>query len=383
MLRASDAPYWTACGGFALARLEVPEEQNERQKSGVIGHEVAEDCALEVFWRTSLNPTGRTGYRVGDEIHGGTITLDHMSEATAYASDIRHVVEQYEIDAWGVERRLPSGIADVRDVIVDCFILTTCGRLFLWDFKTGRTPVQAYRNPQLLLGANAVLNDYGQTSVPHIHLRIFQPKNYVLPTGRDEWTLDARTFVDAMDALSNSISHVVSDVRSKTPTLYPGKQCKYCTARGQCPALRSSVRSFYEYFTQPGVATRTLSDSELGVELDFIDYAESTLKALKDGLRADAHHRINSGRSVMGWGMRAGRGARAWSDEESVKLFAEAIGVDAFAEPKLLSPNQLETRLAELGIPKKTIEKFYYKKPGASTLSRIDVAQQFQGVSND
>ena len=100
------------------------------------------------------------------------------------------------------------------------------------DWKFGRTPVaEIGRNYQLAAYALGCMHRF---SASDCDCHIFQPRIH-----------NATHYLFAKpDAIRSNIRHIIEECRSETLTLSAGEeQCRYCKARGKCPAFANRMRS--------------------------------------------------------------------------------------------------------------------------------------------
>jgi hypothetical protein len=109
--------------------------------------------------------------------------------------------------------------------------------LYVVDFKYGKgVHVSAYLNPQLIYYALGVLRGLGCVfEIDRVVIRIHQPRldNW------DEW----RTTPGELVALGRHHKRLLSRCLEPNPPFHPDpKACKFCSARGQCPARAEQMR---------------------------------------------------------------------------------------------------------------------------------------------
>lgn len=129
-----------------------------------------------------------------------------------------------------------------------------------------------------------------------------------------------------------------------SPKAVVGDVCRWCPARGQCPALRQVAQQAarVEFDSLPPQPNE-LSGAELG---EILDKAE-IIHAFLEGVRAEASGRIDRGSSVPGWKLVQKRGIRKWDDDEAVLGKLDDLGVsrDKVVVSKVRSPAQIEKLL--------------------------------------
>lgn len=145
--------------------------------------------------------------------------------------------------------------------------------------------------------------------------------------------------------------------------LSPGeKQCKFCSAKATCPALRDEVAAtvadtapsspdefaVIEPSTEPPPDSGHDEASWLAVCLSRVDLIEDWCKAVREA----AHKRLADGLSVPGFKLVAGkRGARAWTDAKAAEEMLRKqfrLTLEQAYDLKLISPTSAE-KLAKAG----------------------------------
>lgn len=120
----------------------------------------------------------------------------------------------------------------------DFFAIDVAARtLYVIDFKYGKgVRVSAYLNAQLIYYALGVLRGIGCLfEIERVVIRVHQPRidNW------DEW----QTTPAELIALGRHHKRLLSRCLEPNPPFHPDpKACKFCKARGQCPALAEQMR---------------------------------------------------------------------------------------------------------------------------------------------
>lgn len=235
------------------------------------------------------------------------------------------------------------------------------GVLNVVDFKTGRWPVGAEQNMQLLCGVSALACRQGMDKVGKFRAVIEQPTSF-LDHYRDEWEFDRSILGHYESQLRNSYI----EAQRPEPAIVTGKQCSWCKARHICPAMRDARANAIQVAKnyQPGLQ---LSPESLALELDLLTAAEELIKYRKKAIEAEAEMTINSGGVIPGYGMIPGRKTREWSKPTSeIYALGEMHGID-LRDVKPYSPAQAE----KAGVPRKIIDNVTESREGALRLGRL------------
>ncbi len=144
----------------------------------------------------------------------------------------------------------------------------------------------------------------------------------------------------------NTVLPGIEATRDETSPLMMGDHCKWCPNKAHCPALQGGVLEF-----SIEAAPSAMTDVELGAMLDKLD----AIKAFQPVLEAEALRRARQGDKVPGRKLVRKKSNRIYRDEMAlpndldgtvVVTLADAIteifGLEAYSEPKLKTPAQLE-----------------------------------------
>ena len=309
---------------------------------GTAAHDVAARClvgdihAVE-FLGLTINVEGEL-YGVDDDM------VECIQQYIDYVRSIPG--ERY------VEQRLPistiTGEADAHGT-ADCVILAG-DELIVIDLKTGRgVKVDADYNEQLQIYALAAMEQFAMLyDFTNVRMVIVQPR-----LGH------VSEFVQSVEGLTEF------GLRVKPATeVVPGeKQCRWCSKKGTCPALKAQSLTTFESIQPPEDA----DDVVLAKTLAKVDLIEDWCRAV----RAEAERRLLDGKTLPGWKLVQGRaGARAWTDEQTVEDMLKAMRLrqDEMYQFKLKSPTQLEKDFKDQPKRWAKLQEHIGKKEGSPTV---------------
>lgn len=372
----------------------LPDKSSEFAEEGTLAHALAGGCLEQ-----ELDAGFFAGKPFSYMDHGvpkmATITDDMAREVQKYLNLARQYAAEGEMH---VEQRLPFFVGEIPDQFgtSDLVVLNPAAKeLIICDLKYGRgVQVFAEQNEQLMLYALGALDEFGLLhDFDTVLLVIHQPRlNHV-----DEWRVsvaELREFEQrALEAARTALE--IASNGELLPTerdvfLTPGDdQCRFCKAKGTCPALRDKVLSTvlgdFENIEPPGVLEQvielkkgeiavSITEAEkilaaaYGVTMKAVDFdhghdhyppqfivkkptlqpaladAEQRIALLDDehlaicmdsvdmvegwckAVRARTERRLLDGAALPGWKLVQGKqGNRAWSDPEEAEKLLKSF----------------------------------------------------------
>lgn len=334
-LSASGAPAWLLCNLKPWLEKDLPNTSSRAADEGTAAHELAA-WALE----TGQEPAARLGdyIQVGDDFWEVTDTMaEHVK---AYVDGVRAVPGERMI-----EQRLYLGFltGDHEDYGTADAVIFREDTLEIHDLKYGLGYVPGVENAQLRVYACAALRQFGVVFQPErVVLKIHQPRINSFPS--EEIT------VGELLLWENDLRATAARIMAGPDLLeaVPGeKQCKFCRAKGACPALKDMaleavpVKALDDFQNlEDKLATLTNAQlADLAPRLDLIvDWCA--------GVWAEVSRRVNNGQTVPGYKLVKGRsGNRAWIDPSEAEQALVAVLGDAAHTRKLISPTQAEKAL--------------------------------------
>jgi hypothetical protein len=202
-----------------------------------------------------------------------------------------------------------------------------------WKFGDG-VAVEATENAQLLFYAAAAKRTaetaWAFEGAEEVELIIIQPP-YV-----KRWLTD----LARVDAFEKELAAAVKIAMQPDAPLASGDHCKWCAAKPVCPVMTGAV-------------DRALKAKVDALPIDQIaHYLEQAplVEAFIRDLQQLAHGLLENGTKVPGWKLVNKRATRQWTNEDKAVAFMTQAGVEAWADPKPLSPAQAEKALKKAKI---------------------------------
>lgn len=388
---------WGACPGSVREEAKYPEPSGgAAANDGTRTHTLLEQFIKEGKYDIGYPDIGKT---FTDEF--GTFTLDaeranRLNVALGYIrtrvaeSGTTPIPEQRVHPDGYVGRADMSGTVDVQLPGKDIYEII--------DYKDGMAPVEAKDNPQLEQYAIGAMAGLDQTNLPKsFQVTIIQPRLSVkgMPVISSH-NIPTKLLLARADVLK---AEAAATDEPDAP-LVPGEsQCKYCKAKGACPALATkAMNEVGMMFSAVPAITPEVLPPDLDPahqaaakdptmmddnQLRQIQESAPLVRQMLEGVEAEILRRLTSGRPVPGFKLVEGRGSRKWSlpEEEMVKkLTAMGIPKGSIYETTLVSPAKAEKLVWEKkGEPQK-LSDVQLKRMGSEyvtkTVGKLTVAPE-------
>jgi hypothetical protein len=346
------------CPGSVRLSAGIADPGSVYAAEGTAAHELAEWC---------LTTTDDAAERVGDEwtVGNHVFTVDEeMAQAVqVYVDFVRS--EAARGNKLMIEQRFDlsdtvhPGMFGTADAVV---YHASTKELVVADYKHGKGyAVEADANPQLLyyaIGAASLI----KSPVLKVTVTIVQPRAFHKSGPIRSWSCGVWDLVEYVGVL-RAAAQATEDPNAP---LNPGDWCRFCKARGSCPALRDAAvdASLVEFTTVPD----SLTSEQLAAILDKAGLIEDWISAV----RAEALRRAEMGAPPTGWKLVQKRATRRWVfDEEDTAnrlRVAYSLPDDKLYTRKLVTPAQIEKLL-----PKKmkdSLADLVVKESSGVTLAR-------------
>lgn len=309
-LSASRTERFMLCPGSVRLESQMPyEPAGPAAAIGTAIHEVAE---------LLLN-----GSEPAKLLQDGT-DPEYVAMAQGYADYVNTVCESprkrmIEVNVDAGLKSLHHALGGTADAV-----LVDGNTLHVIDLKTGRVPVPAEDNLQLMTYALGVMRQLKAPSDITVVMHIYQPR-----TGSSTATLTGQDLIEHGERLKAAAELALTD---DAPTEPGSSQCKYCRAKTICPSLKAKAAAVArsEFMPSNDVTPEMLEDATL-------------VSAWADAVIDQAKQQIANDKPINGWVLRKGRTTKFWRAPEMV---AEALRANPDAWD-LKSP----AAIAKLSIP--------------------------------
>jgi hypothetical protein len=313
-------------GSVALVDKMPPQPSSSYADEGTLLHDTIADILDK-----DASPESYLGRKHNDAV----LTQDLIDNKLHVALDgLLEVDPNLEME-YAVESRV--GFGDfLPDVFGSTDLLGRIGnRAVVLDWKFGDgVAVEATENAQLLFYAAAAKRTpetaWAFEGATEVELIIVQPP-YV-----KRWL----TTLERVDAFEKELAAAVKIAMRPDAPLASGDHCKWCAAKPVCPIMTGAV-------------DRALKAKVDALPIDQIaHYLEQAplVEAFIRDLQQLAHGLLESGAKVPGWKLVNKRATRQWTNEDNAVAFLTQAGVEAWADPKPLSPAQAEKALKKAKI---------------------------------
>lgn len=354
----SGASRWLVCTDSINASKGIEEKSSSYAEEGTECHEAAADILMGLPEET-----------VFDKLSDDQVWI--VDEYTNYVFDlIDKLHEKFDSPKIWIEERVHSNISPDYHGTGD-FIAYAGRTMEITDLKAGfnpvlvRDPETGELNPQLASYGILALDHHSLwTKVDKVRLTIVQPRVYAKPQ------TTVATIDELLDFKAN-VEWTIGQIEQGLTERIAGKHCKYCPARGRCPALRDEAVSKAKIVFDSPKPPRLYEPEELEAILAEAEMIEAHL----NGVRAHVQRELEKGRAFSNWKLVPKRAMSKWlNPDEVVKVIRQSGYTGEIANSKLKTPAQLKKELKKKGI-EFDLTPFYIKESSGVTLTRMDDAR--------
>ena len=350
---ASSAARWLACPGSVRLYKELTQRRATiYAATGTVAHELCEKCLLENT--EPVDYLGRVFEQDGFQVE---VAGQMVTSVTMYVGQIRLdlakfggelVVEQPFDLSWVYPGMY--GRNDASIIPTELF-----GTLRTYDYKNGRSNVDAKENPQLMYYALGALGEHNVRFVDTVEVAIIQPNASDGGDWLDKWDIKAHDlYAWAMDVLRPGAA------KTELPDapLCEGEHCHFCEAAAHCPLKQSKVMEMLSIPVDTPVAQITLpavqsiGADRIGLLSAFFNGPE--FDAWRKSLAAEEMAMLSRGVRVPGRKLieKTVKGNRRWVSEDAVIAALKDILGDELFTQDVIGPAPVERLLTARGYDK-------------------------------
>ncbi len=374
---ASSASRWIACPGNILLTERLAKQGKISTGSSVAAAEgTAAHLILSTCFEDGTDAHEMEGVEV--EVEGMVFIVDQvMIDGVQECLDwVRNRIAEAELEGFETTLLIEKSMTSMFDEDVygtaDIILIIHGDRIIVVDFKYGRGVTVEPDSEQNFYYIYLVIENY---LGPHpddfiVESWIAQPR---IPHPEGTIRCFDTTTKEIEDWWMNVVLPAIEATRDPTSPLVMGTHCKFCKNKMHCPALQGEVQEF-----SVGAVPSTLTEVELGVMLDKL----ATLRAYHPLVESEALGRARQGIRIPGRKLVRKMSNRIYRDtltepdefdaEKTVVLklddaATKQFGDDAFVEPKLKTPAQIE-KLTNGG--RDFAKRWAYKPDAGTTLAK-------------
>lgn len=411
LLSASGADGWRRCAARPAAEKLHPAPSSDYADEGTAAHTLAswvlekriagQACAAVDFIGQEIK-VGARSFEVDREMagHVDTYVDSFMIWSNGPGRDRMVEVKVNYAHYLGVPENLAWGTSDGVAVLPHAEALEHGGRLFaagvelqVHDLKYGRgVRVQANDNAQLRLYALGTLYEYEMAyEITRVRMVIHQPR--LDHTDEEVISVDElRAWADSLKPAARKAIEAAAraDNGEDLADLHlagfmePGeKQCRFCDAKAQCPALAAEIAEtvsasapapdvFEDLTVKSAEIIHEYRGDVLGTYMDKIPLIEAWMGAV----RAEVARRLHAGEDVPspsgGYMLVEGKmGNRSWTDDKAViaKLRELKVPEDDIFDKKLISPATADKLFKATPQRLTALAALITRKPGAPSVA--------------
>lgn len=365
-LSPSGAERWMACPGSLAMEDGLPDTSSTYSDEGTAAHFLASVCLeRDTHPATYIGSTIVVGSNANIDFDGAVwsgVLPDSFKVRREYAvhADMAGHVNQYvqavkHHAADGtllVERRLAistyTGEEGGRGT-ADAVVITPEGELQVHDLKYGMTPVNAEKNPQLMLYALGALEEYGAVAeFTGVRMFIHQPR---IGKAASEWACSVSELLAFGEHVKERAFHAHQVLGIEDPAAYfhhlrpSDAACLWCKAKAKCPALSKfvtdTIGAEFEDLTSENAIPVAADNTALSTKLAACGLIEKWIKAV----RAAVEGELFAGHPVPGYKLVAGKkGARSWGNvaEAEAMLKTMRLKMEEMYDLSVITPPQVE-----------------------------------------
>jgi hypothetical protein len=331
-LSASSAHRWLPCPGS----VGGDSTSSRAAAEGTFAHDIAAKCLSDA----SVSPSDFLCKREKVDGHDVECGLEMIEAVQLYVDEMNDSTQPgdqcwIEMPLLEALKTIDKDLGGTSDYVR---YRPSTKNLLVADLKYGSGVfVDADDNEQAKLYALGALLEVlkHKLLVADIEVKIVQPRFEGAKPVRS-WTFKAVELLD----FAADVQEAAERSRQKDAPLVAGEHCKFCPRARSCPELEKRQHALIAAEFSPLVKYDVKA---LGSALVNVPLVKERIKALEEFAYAEALRGID----IPGFKLVDKRPVRKWKSEGDVIVWAQEKGVDPFAPREVMSPAQLEKKLAE------------------------------------
>ena len=353
---------WMRCPGSPRLLKDVPKKDSIYALNGTAQHYVAEKCLREDKAAAYFQGREIVVERMDGGLEKVMMTDEFCQAVQVYVDCIRRDMEARPGAELVVEHKFAlDWVHEALFGTNDASLGMPFGRLTVYDYKSGRTPVAAEENPQLMYYALGAVGEDNPNDYEDVELVIVQPMGDGPSIKR--WTITVDDLMRWKDEVL--LPAVLATYEPDAPCI-AGPWCEkhFCDARPVCPAIAKKANEMAQGIFSPVVEARpkvlpapeALRPEQIVAILDHGDMVTGWIEEV----RGYAVRQAMAGTDVTGGRYKVvrGRSNRKMNDKAEAQL-TRYLRAEAYDRPKLIGVTEAEKRLAKiLGWEKPKIKEF-------------------------
>jgi hypothetical protein len=361
-LPPSDAERWANCAfSFALQAQYPQGEVTQAQREGV----AADWLAMKLVEQGGIVETPG-----GVAPNGISFDQEMIDAARCFANDVSDAEAQASPQA---SLRVQAPVTMHRLVHLhnegrpDVFLIDMVRRsIIIWEFKYGYRFVDPYMNLAMLDYLAGIFEGYDLSEADlagvKISLRVVQPRNYQAAGPVRVWDTTPAVVFERIRWLAQRAA-LAKQHGAHAST---GPWCLDCSGNTHCTRFLDTVSGAVD---QSGKSLpHDMSPEATGAMLTLLDTAAARIKALRDGLDAEASALIRKGTPVRGWHIKRDPTPRRWTvPVPEVLALGEMMGLTLTKEAEAITPAQA----VKLGLDEALVDTYAQRFQGAEKLAPI------------
>lgn len=335
-LSASSAHRWLHCAGSVNASAGK-DSTSIHAATGTFAHDIAARCLAD----DTISPSDFLLKEAIVDGHPVKCDMEMVDAVRLYVDEING--DHQEGDEGWIEMSLAAALKridpDFGGTADYVRYRASTRALRVVDFKYGSGVfVESDDNPQLKTYALGAMLEVGKP-VDEVEVQIIQPRFEGAQPVRT-WKFKA---VEILDFVAD-LKEAAEKTRLPNPPFVADEEsqgwCKFCPAARTCPELERRQHALIRAEFGPA----TVYDLEaLEAALVDVPLVKERIKALEEFAYAEA----TRGVAFKRFKLVEKRPVRKWKSEGEVVMWAQANAIDPYAPRELLSPAQIEKKLAE------------------------------------